>query len=76
MYKKALSMLSKKGFKKHDYLTPREFAKAVGLNASSTSNTFEALTEAYLELRFGKSNTDEKIKNLERLLIILKNEII
>jgi len=76
MYKKALSMLTKKGFKKHDYLTPREFAKAVGLNANSTSNTFEALTEAYLELRFGKSNTDEKIKNLERLLIILKNEII
>jgi hypothetical protein len=75
MYKKALSMLSKKGFKKHDFMTPREFAKAVGLNASSTSTTFEALTEEYLELRFGRSNTDEKIKNLERLLIILKNEI-
>jgi protein-glutamine gamma-glutamyltransferase len=75
IYKKALSLLSKKGFKKHDYMTPREFAKALDLDDSSTSKTFEALTEGYLELRFGKSNTDENVKSLERLLIILKNEI-
>ncbi|MGB7292312.1 MAG: DUF3488 and transglutaminase-like domain-containing protein [Thermodesulfobacteriota bacterium] len=76
IYKKALYMLSKKGFKKHDYMTPREFAKAVSLDDNSASNTFRALTEEYLELRFGKSNVDEKIKNLERLLLILRNDII
>jgi hypothetical protein len=76
IYKKALYMLSRKGFKKHDSVTPREFAKAVSLDDNSASDTFEALTEEYLELRFGKSNADEKIKNLERLLLILKNDII
>ncbi len=75
-YKKALHMLSKKGFKKHDYMTPREFAKAVSLDDNSASDTFEALTEEYLELRFGKSNVDEKIRNLERLLLILKKDIV
>lgn len=76
IYKKALYMLSKKGFNKHDSMTPREFAKAVSLDDNSASDTFEALTEEYLELRFGKSNVDEKIKNLERLLLVLKNDII
>ncbi len=75
IYRKALNMLSKKGFKKHDHVTPREFAKAVSLGDGSTSSTFEALTEEYLELRFGKSDSDEKLKNLERLLISLKNKI-
>jgi protein-glutamine gamma-glutamyltransferase len=76
MYKKALAILSKKGFKKQDCMTPREFARAVSLDDNSASNTFESLTEEYLELRFGKSNIDEKIKNLESLLLILKNDII
>jgi transglutaminase-like putative cysteine protease len=76
IYKKALYMLSKKGFNKAGSVTPREFAKAVSSNKNSTSDTFRALTEQYLELRFGKSNRNEKIKNLERLLTVLKREII
>jgi protein-glutamine gamma-glutamyltransferase len=76
IYKKALYMLSKKGFTKHDSMTPREFAKAISLDENSASDTFEALTEEYLELRFGKSNADEKFKNLERLLLVLKNDIV
>jgi hypothetical protein len=75
IYKKALYMLSKKGFQKHDSMTPREFAKAVSLDDNSTSDTFRALTEEYLEIRFGKPNADENIKNLEWLLVRLKKEI-
>jgi transglutaminase-like putative cysteine protease len=74
-YKKALHVLSKKGFKKHDYMTPREFAKSVSLNDNLASSTFDAFTEEYLVLRFGKSNADEKFKNLEKLLLVLKNKI-
>ena len=75
IYKKALRMLSKKGFKKHDSMTPREFAKAVSVDDNSTSDTFRALTEEYLVVRFGRSNAGEKIKNLEGLLLVLKKYI-
>ncbi len=75
LYRKALGMLAKRGFEKHDYMTPREFSKAIRLDDMSISNTFKVLTEEYLELRFGKSNAEEKIKNLERLLTVLKREI-
>lgn len=75
LYKNAVSIVSRKGLKKDDYMAPREFAKSLVAGDKSIADNFAALTEAYLELRFGKRHADENIKTLERLLGILKKRI-
>ena len=83
IYKKALKLLSKKGFKKPDFVTPREFVRDLINRGGTKFQTFERVTEKYVDLRFGRdireprSNEDTKprFEELEKLLNRLKNEI-
>ncbi|HEX3036758.1 MAG TPA: DUF3488 and transglutaminase-like domain-containing protein [Thermodesulfobacteriota bacterium] len=76
LYIKALSLLSKKGFKKADFVTPREFAKDVIGRGGKDFETFQHLTEIYLNLRFGGYNKKgNDISDLERLLDKLKKKL-
>jgi transglutaminase-like putative cysteine protease len=74
-YKKALILLSKKGFGKEDFITPREFAKCVIRRGGKRFQTFHELTERYLGLRFGENNIESGFKELDKLLDKLKKEI-
>ncbi|MGQ0792679.1 MAG: transglutaminase TgpA family protein [Deltaproteobacteria bacterium] len=68
IYRKALSVLSKKGMKKPDFLTQREFARAVS-DAAGEFSPFSELTERYLDLRFRQDPaTQGEIDELKYLL--------
>jgi hypothetical protein len=74
IYKKALKHLSKKGFTKPDFVTPREYARGLIHKNGIDFRVFNDLTEKYLNLRFG---IKEKLgfQELEKLLQRLKNEV-
>ncbi|MBI2486679.1 MAG: DUF3488 domain-containing protein [Deltaproteobacteria bacterium] len=74
IYKKALLLLLKKGFRKSDFVTPREFAQIVMRSGGREVQTFLEFTERYLDLRFGGDIRHEP-KELEKLLYRLKREI-
>ncbi len=75
LYKKALVLLSRKGFRKADFVAPKEFADSV-LQSSGGFRTFGELTEKYLYLRFGDNRGMESdFEELEGLLDKLKREI-
>ncbi len=83
IYKKALSLLSKRGFKKADFAAPREFARDVIRAGGKSFQPFEEITDKYLNLRFGgevselRSNEGIKsdFKELEELIGRLEREI-
>ena len=76
LYVKALSLLSKKGFRKADSVTPREFAKDVIGRGGKDFETFQQLTDIYLNLRFGGyDNESSGIIELKRLLDVLKEKV-
>ncbi len=83
IYKKALSLLSKRGFKKAAFVAPREFVRDVIHRGGTKFQPFERITEKYLDLRFGgdvgELRSSEGIKQgfneLEELLDRLKKEI-
>ncbi|MER3446803.1 MAG: hypothetical protein C4291_08150 [Candidatus Dadabacteria bacterium] len=75
LYKKALALLSKKGFKKSDFVAPQEFAGRVMRSGRAGARTFGEFTEKYLNLRFGGSGIKSEFEELERLLDKLKREI-
>lgn len=74
LYKKALVLLSKRGFKKADSVAPKEFASSV-VRGGAGFRTFGELTEKYLDLRFGDGGIRSDLKELEKLLDKLKREI-
>ena len=76
IYNKTLSLLSKHGFRKPDYLTHREFANEVFIMGGDKYNTFKTITEAYIEMRFGLETSLERIDYLDKLYSTLKREII
>ena len=76
LYKKALVLLSKKGFKKADFVAPKEFANSVAQSGrAGFLRTFGEFTEKYLNLRFGDGGIKSDFKELEKLLDKLKSEI-
>jgi len=76
IYKKGLSVLSRRGFRKSDFMTPREFVQLVVMrNGITQVNTFHEFTERYLGLRFGGGDIKYELKELERLLDKMKNEL-
>ncbi|HWP91278.1 MAG TPA: DUF3488 and transglutaminase-like domain-containing protein [Thermodesulfobacteriota bacterium] len=75
IYKKSLSLLSKKGYPKAEHLTPREFARDVTKEGGARFHTFVELTEKYLNLRFGGEAVKSKLLELEALLDRLRKEI-
>ncbi len=74
IYKRALLLLSKKGFRKSDFITPREFARVLMMTRGRELQTFFEFTEKYMDLRFGGGDIKHELKELERLLGILKRE--
>ncbi len=75
MYEKALVVLSKKGFKKSDFVAPKEFANSVMRDGRAGFRTFGDFTEKYLDLRFGDGGIKADLEELEKLLDKLKKEI-
>ncbi|HEX9831240.1 MAG TPA: DUF3488 and transglutaminase-like domain-containing protein [Thermodesulfobacteriota bacterium] len=75
MYKKALLLLSKKGFSKSEFATPREFARIVMKTRGRELQTFSEFTERYLNLRFGGGYITHELKELENLWERLKKEV-
>jgi len=75
LYKKALVLLSKKGFKKEDFVAPKEFANSVVQSGGAGFRTFGEFTEKYLDLRFGGRGIKSDFEELERLLDNLRREI-
>lgn len=74
IYKRALLLLSKKGFRKSDFITPREFARVLMMTRGRELQTFFEFTEKYMDLRFGGVDIKHELKELERLLGRLKRE--
>jgi protein-glutamine gamma-glutamyltransferase len=75
IYKRAIALLSKKGFTKADFVAPQEFADSVIRSGGARFQTFQKLTEKYLDLRFGEGGIKSNPKELEELLDRLKEEI-
>lgn len=75
VYRKALSLLSKRGFRKPDFATPREFARGVIGIGGAEFLVFHELTEKYLSLRFSGCNAKSDLEELENLLDVLKKRI-
>jgi len=74
IYKKALSLLSKKGFRKPDFATPREFARDVIGIGGIEFQAFHEFTEKYLILRFGGCDAKSDLEELENLLNRLRKK--
>jgi transglutaminase-like putative cysteine protease len=72
IYREALLLLSKKGFVKSDFLTPREFAEEVVRSGVKELAVFKELTDKYMAIRFKKTTTESEIKKLEELFARLK----
>jgi protein-glutamine gamma-glutamyltransferase len=75
MYREALVLLSKRGFKKADFVAPKEFANNVVCDGGQDFRAFGEFTEKYLDLRFGDRGIKSNYEELERLLDKLKREI-
>ncbi len=73
LYIESLRMLSKKGFEKRNFVTPREFAREVLQRGGVEFRVFEEFTERYLALRFGEGKESQtKLEDLEKLLKFIK----
>ncbi|HZX13878.1 MAG TPA: DUF4129 domain-containing protein, partial [Thermodesulfobacteriota bacterium] len=75
IYKKALNLLSKRGFRKPDFVTPREFARDLIYKNGIDFQILDDLTEKYLNLRFAREDQKSGFQELEKLLSSLNNEI-
>ncbi|MEE9253095.1 MAG: DUF3488 and transglutaminase-like domain-containing protein [Thermodesulfobacteriota bacterium] len=75
IYRRALGILSKKGFKKPFHLTPLEFAERVRREGVDKYPTFSELTDKYLSLRFNGGGTDGDFDRLKGLLEGLKKDV-
>lgn len=75
IYERTLSVLSKKGFEKSEYLTPDEFLQSLKSNNYKAYKLLNEITFLYQEARFGDIRSDEKIKLIKNHLKELKTEL-
>lgn len=75
-YKKALKLLSKKGFTKPEHLTPKEFAAQVLEQAGDSYVSFAQFSAKYISLRFSENPNDEDLKELDELWARLNKDVI
>src|SRR3990170_2494465 len=75
IYKKALKFLSKRGFRKPDFVTPSEFVRDLIYKNGIDFQILNDLTEKYLNLRFGIEEEKSGFQELEKLLSSLKRSI-
>ena len=72
LYKDALHYFSRRGYRKTDFMTSKEFTGLLSESSYLGSQVMEILMEKYLRLRFGGSNDHEELKNLAKILKKLK----
>ncbi|MEQ9620141.1 MAG: DUF3488 and transglutaminase-like domain-containing protein [Deltaproteobacteria bacterium] len=72
VYRDALKLMSGRGHRKPEYMTPREFAEFLSARAWPGAPVMNILTDKYLGLRFGKSGNERDIAELKDLLVKLK----
>jgi hypothetical protein len=75
IYKKALKFLSKRGFRKPDFVTPSEFVRDLIYKNGIDFQILNDLTKKYLNLRFGIEEEKSGFQELEKLLSSLKRSI-
>ncbi len=68
IYEKALRLLSKRGYPKPEFMTPREFSSFLKEKAWAGFGTMDRLTDKYLDIRFGGSADENELKLLSELL--------
>lgn len=74
LYQDALLHISRKGYRKPDSMTSREFTGVLSESSYPGSQVMELLTEKYLLIRFGDTENQEGLKTLSELLKKLKKK--
>lgn len=68
IYERSLKLLSKKGYDKPLFMTPREFSAYLKRQSYDGSGIMERLTEVYLSVRFGGESDESAVNKLSELL--------
>ena len=73
IYGNALKVLSRRGFSRPDYMTPREFSLYLKNSSFPGAGIMDELTDKYLYIRFGGDGDAHEITALESLYRKLKS---
>lgn len=68
VYGKALRLLSKRGYPKPEFMTPREFSGFLKEKDWAGFVTMDRLTDKYMSIRFGGSADEKELELLDELL--------